>query len=523
MSSVTAAFDRHQRNRAGVPHATLARVLIVDDLEEVRWALSNVVRLAGFAPLLAASGEEALACFLRERPDVVLLDVGLPDMDGFEVLTRIKAHDKSVPVVMVTAHGKTGDAVRAIQAGACDYVPKPFLNQDIMLTVQRALDEKLLKEQKRRSSDGSGSVESLLDIMGKSPAIQRIQDEVERVAQTKLSILLSGESGTGKEVVARAIHAASPRADKPFVALDCGAISATLIENELFGHEKGAFTGAHQSQVGAFEMAAGGTLFLDEIGNLPLTMQSTLLRVLETQRIRKIGGTREQRIDFRLLAATNMDLQDIVRQKSFRGDLYYRLAEFTINLPPLRERSEDIVFLARRFLAQANLELGKHVSGLSIQTEELLSAYPWPGNVRELRNQIRRATLLCIDQAGIITPELFMALDGELLPAKLPGCGRSNGSLPDGASAFAITNANFQFSGEVESLKEITARVIAQVERLVLLQVLQHTQGNKAQAARLLKVDYKTMHSKLKVYEIYSHKFMGGACKLPDSEGSIPR
>jgi DNA-binding NtrC family response regulator len=236
--------------------STQVKVLIVDDMEDVRWALSNVLRMEGFVPLLASNGAEALACFKQESPDVVLLDVGLPDIGGIEVLIQIKAHDKSIPVVMVTAHGKTGDAVRAIQAGAYDYVAKPFLNQDIVLTVRRALEELSLKRQKRKSFTEAGSASALSDIMGKSAAIQRIQIEVERVSKTKLSVLLQGESGTGKEVVARAIHAASLRADKPFVAIDCGAIPESLIENELFGHEKGAFTGAHQAQIGAFEMAA---------------------------------------------------------------------------------------------------------------------------------------------------------------------------------------------------------------------------------------------------------------------------
>lgn len=482
---------------------TPAKVLIVDDLENVRWALSNVVRLAGLVPLLAASGTEALTCLMREKPDVVLLDVGLPDMTGFDVLTQIKALDKSIPVVMVTAHGKTGDAVRAIQAGAYDYVAKPFANQDIVLTIQRALEENRLKKQKRQSFTQSGLAESLPEVMGKSAAIQRIQVEVTRVANTHLSVLLQGESGTGKEVVARAIHAASFRADKPFVALDCGAIPESLIENELFGHEKGAFTGAHQAQIGAFEMAAGGTLFLDEIGNLPLAVQSTLLRVLETQRIRRVGGTREQQIDFRLIAATNMNLQTTVRQKTFRDDLYYRLAEFTIQLPSLNERREDIVFLAQRFLAQANQELGKQVAGLSLPACELLQGYSWPGNVRELRNQMRRATLLCTSATGVITPELFMALDA--MPPQTAHCelGDAQDSSLSGEIS-ALTDVAVLFSEAGASLKEITARVTAQVERLVLLQTLKHANGNKALAARMLKIDYKTIHSKLKMYEISS-------------------
>jgi len=504
--------------------STQVKVLIVDDMEDVRWALSNVLRMEGFVPLLASNGAEALACFKQESPDVVLLDVGLPDIGGIEVLIQIKAHDKSIPVVMVTAHGKTGDAVRAIQAGAYDYVAKPFLNQDIVLTVRRALEELSLKRQKRKSFTEAGSASALSDIMGKSAAIQRIQIEVERVSKTKLSVLLQGESGTGKEVVARAIHAASLRADKPFVAIDCGAIPESLIENELFGHEKGAFTGAHQAQIGAFEMAADGTLFLDEIGNLPIAVQSTLLRVIETQRVRKVGGTSEHQIDFRLVAATNMNLQSSVQSKTFRDDLYYRLAEFTINLPSLKERSEDVVFLAHRFLAQANIELGKQVAGLSIEAEKMLQGYSWPGNVRELRNQIRRATLLCIDTAGIITPELFMALDSIDNPFKSFSCDNescdqqgASCSFPGGVSACTLNNEKLLLNSGGASLKEIIARVTAQVERLVLLQTLQHAKGNKALAARMLKIDYKTMHSKLKLYEISSSQFMRNYI-LPDGE-----
>jgi DNA-binding NtrC family response regulator len=505
--------------RAMVLPITATKILIVDDQEEVCWALSNVVRLAGFEPLLAASGEEALH-HLRNQPDMVLLDVGLPDMNGFDVLAQIRAHNASIPVVMVTAHGKTDDAVRAIRAGAYDYVTKPFLNQDIVLTIRRALAEKSLKQQKRQSFSDAESSASLLNIMGRSTAIQKIQAEVERVAETSFSVLLLGESGTGKEVVARAIHAASPRANKPFVALDCGAIPPTLIENELFGHEKGAFTGAHQAQIGAFEMAAGGTLFLDEIGNLPLATQATLLRVLETQHIRKIGSTREQKIDFRLIAATNINLQATVRQRTFRDDLYYRLAEFMIQLPSLHERSEDIVFLARRFLTQANEELSKKVVGLSPDTETMLQNYAWPGNVRELRNQMRRATLLCNDPDGIITPDLFLALDSAEKPAKLQAITPiiSDCLLPCDSSAFTISNTHLLFGGETASLKEITTRVTAQVERLVLMQVLQHTHGNKAEAARLLKTDYKTMYSKLKSYQISSATFMKGYQKRADGE-----
>ena len=481
-----------------------AKVLIVDDLEEARWALSNLIRLAGFAPVAVASGEEALARVRHEAPDVVLLDVRLPDMDGFEVLTRVKAHDKTVPVIMVTAYGKTHDAVRAIRAGAYDYVAKPFTHEDILLTVRRALAEQALN----RPGPADGS---LLDCMGKSAAVQRILTEMEQVARTNFSVLLMGETGTGKELVAQAVHAGSPRAAKPFVAVDCGAIPESLIESELFGHEKGAFTGAHRAKTGAFELAGGGTIFLDEIGNLPLAMQGKLLRVLEERRIHRIGSVNERDVDFRVVAATNLDLQAMVVQQMFRGDLYHRLAEFTISLPPLRERTEDLPFLVNRFIAQANQELGKQVGGLSNSAWGLVQRYDWPGNARELRNQLRRAVLLCDDAEEMIAPELLGMLDGRDSPSECLGPDQPEQRCPlDGGSRACslFPPAALLASGDSLPLKESVGRVTAQVECAILLQTLELTEGNKAQAARLLHIDYKTIHSKLRAYKISSPRFM---------------
>lgn len=491
--------------------SALAKVLIVDDLKEARWVLSNLIRLAGFAPVTAASGDGALACIRQESPDLVLLDVGLPDMDGFEVLAWAKAHDKTVPVIMVTANGKTHDAVRAIRAGAYDYVAKPFNNEEVVLTVRRALEEKALKGQRRQfPNQPSGQADSLLDCMGKSATVQRIQTEVERVARTNLSVLVTGESGTGKELVSQAIHTRSLRAAKPFVAMDCGAISESLIESELFGHEKGAFTGAHQAKAGAFELADGGTIFLDEIGNLPLAMQGKLLRVLETRRVHRIGSTKERDVDFRVVAATNADLRVMVDQQTFRGDLYHRLAEFTIGLPPLLERKEDLVFLVNRFLTQTNKELSKQVQGLSASAWRLVQGYDWPGNARELRNQLRRAVLLCDDPEGMITPELLGMLNGGGSPSESLGPDQPEQRCPLGDHSQAcplLTSAALLASGDGLSFKELVGRVSAQVERAILLQSLKLTNGNKAQAARLLHIDYKTIHSKLKAYKISSIPF----------------
>ncbi|MDO8742082.1 MAG: sigma-54 dependent transcriptional regulator, partial [bacterium] len=301
----------------------------------------------------------------------------------------------------------------------------------------------------------------------------------------------------------------------PFVAVDCGAIAESLIESELFGHEKGAFTGAHQAKAGAFELASGGTIFLDEIGNLPLAMQGKLLRVLETRKIHRIGSTRERDVDFRVVAATNADLRTLAEQQRFRADLYHRLAEFTIHLAPLRERTEDLPFLVNRFLAEAGKELSKQVGGLSDSAWDLFRRYDWPGNVRELRNQLRRAVLLCDDPGEMISPKNLGALDARRSPSECPG---SHQVERDGTfrSCPLCTPAALLASGRNLPLKELVGRVAAQVERALLLQALELTEGNKAHAARLLQIDYKTIHSKLKAYEISSSPFMRDAYKTAE-------
>ena len=488
-----------------------ARVLVVDDLEDARWVLSNLMRQAGFVALSAGSGEEALSAVRTQAPDLVLLDIGLPDMDGFEVLAKIKEGHKTLPVIMVTANGKTHDAVRAVRAGAWDYLTKPFKNEDVVRTVRYAFEERKSKLQVRQISDAASNTDSLVKSMGNSLAIQGIQREVERVAKTNFSILVTGESGTGKELLSQAIHARSNRSAKPLVAVDCGAISENLIESELFGHEKGAFTGAHQAKAGAFELAEGGTIFLDEIGNLPLAMQGKLLRVLETRRIHRIGATKEQKVDFRVVAATNADLLAMVDQRTFRGDLYHRLAEYTIHLTALRERKEDLVFLVHRFLAQTNAELSKQVKGLSVTAWAILQRYDWPGNARELRNQLRRAVLLCDSADGLIGPELISTLDQRTRPLQAYEPEKRKAAWLEGSEQKICPlcdPAGLLAAGRDLPMKEAVAQITAQVERAMLMRTLALTQGNKAQAARLLQIDYKTIHSKLKTYEISSIQFM---------------
>jgi len=512
----------------GTPY-DVSKVLIVDDLPDARWILANLMRQLGLATLEAVNGESALHRIQESSPDLVLLDVGLPDMDGFEVLARIHALDKTIPVVLITGLGNMQDAVRAIRCGAFDYISKPFSNEVVALTVRNALAEHEAKRQIRQIRHKSLLPNSLVEKMGHSDAVLAIQTEVNRVSNTNFSVLVTGESGTGKELVSHAIHATSSRSGQTFVALDCGSIPDTLIESELFGHEKGSFTGAYQAKVGAFELAAGGTIFLDETGNLPWSVQGKLLRVLETRRIHKIGSTKELDVDFRVVAATNADLLTMVEKKTFRGDLYHRLAEYTISVPALHERKEDLVFLVERFLAQTNKELGRQVQGLSGAAWSLVHEYSWPGNVRELRNQLRRAVLMCDEADGMISPKYLGVIGGRCTLEKrpLPAAG-STGSIGktelqeapeettgnwatqalDSANALLRSAADHLASGADLPLKELIERVSAPVERSILLQVLLLTQYNKAKASRILHVDYKTLHKKLKEHSITTAQFM---------------
>jgi len=495
-----------------------ARVLIVDDADDARWVLARIVEQAGFHPLHASTGEQALTLIRDESPDLLLLDVHLPDMDGFEILAWLKKQEKSMPVIMITAYSKTYDATQAIRAGAYDFVTKPFNNQDIVLTMHQAIEDKISRKQPLALSPATSMKTTLLDTMGQSVIIKSLTQDVLQVAPTNFSVLILGETGTGKELVAQALHAESLRADQPFIVVDCGAIPATLIESELFGYEKGAFTGATQSKAGAFELANGGAIFLDEIGNLPLAMQSSLLRVLETRRVRRLGSVIERQVDFRLIAATNENLLQEVNNSSFRRDLYHRLAEFTITIPPLRERKEDLQFLVGRFIHTANQELNKQISDLSEEAWTMILRYDWPGNVRELRNQLRRAVLVSQSGETLITPKRFGLFDDEgVAVAKKSQAARDRACetecpMPGGVSSCFLVNIPLSVTYlRSTPLKEIVREASVQIERLALVRALDLTQGNKAKAARLLGVDYKTIQSKFNGYQITFNKVFTAA------------
>ena len=452
------------------------RILIVDDDEDICRMLATLIEREGFKAIMANDGEPALESIRSASPDLMLLDMRMPNMDGSEVLAHAKELDPDLPVVIITAFGEIHGAVEAIKAGAYDYLTKPFEHDDVIRVVHRALSERELKRRLKNLTSQIRKDSPLRETMGPSESVGDLIAMVERVARSDFTVVIQGETGAGKEVVARAIHKVSLRSQGPFVPLDCGAIPEALLESELFGYEKGAFTGAGQRKVGKLVSAQGGTLLLDEVTNLPLSSQAKLLRVIQEKEVLPVGSNRPAKIDVRLLTASNRDLKSLAEAGAFRSDLFFRLKEFTISVPPLRERRDDIPYLAKRFLDIANAELNKNVKGFSEGALETLLDYPWPGNVREFRSTVRLAVLLADE---IITK-------GHLDIRK-----RSSVSWDVGPQM------EIGLSKEA-SLKTIVRESTAVVDREVLTRTLQSTGGNKAEAARILGIDYKTMHTKVK-------------------------
>ncbi len=453
------------------------RILVVDDEAAIRELLSRFLRGEGYDTVAAADGDEALALVKRESPDLVLLDILMPGLDGLEALRQIKKRDHDLPVIMVTSDGRVPQVVAAMRAGAYDYLVKPFAHADVIRAVRNAVSDRGLRQTIQHLAGRTPDAASLREQMGSSEAVVKISADVVRVACSDFTVLLLGETGTGKDLVARAIHRASTRASGPFVAVDCGAIPETLFESELFGHEKGAFTGADRSTPGKFEVAAGGTLFLDEICNMPLGSQAKLLRAIQERSVWRVGATKPVKIESRVLVAGNGDLEAAATGGTFRKDLFFRLSEFIIHIPPLRERRQDIAFLAKRFLDLTNQELGKSIRGLSDRAVERLVGFDWPGNVRQLRSTIRRAVLM----ADAVIEEEHLGL----------------------AHQPFLSIVGAQLSTQCEDavpLKELVHRATATAERIAIVLALKQAGGNKAQAARLLHIDYKTIHSKFKLY-----------------------
>ncbi|MBF8278226.1 MAG: Fis family transcriptional regulator [Candidatus Brocadiaceae bacterium] len=492
----------------------------------MRSYISLVIKKAGYTTYTANDGRTGIEMLHKESPAVVVLDLRMPGMDGIEVLKQIKKISSETPVIIITAYSRVQSAVEAIKLGAYDYLSKPFDNDEIVITVQRAIKERAMQQEIHTLKAQLNHAMPLFEQMGHSDAIIKLNELVDRVAPTNFTVVLYGETGSGKEVVARYIHNRSPRGDKPFVVLDCGSIPETLIESELFGYEKGAFTGADRQKAGQFENASDGTLFLDEIGNLPISMQNKLLRALQERQVRRLGGDKEIAVDVRVVVAGNERLESLVKSGRFRMDLYQRLNEFHIEIPPLRKRKDDIVFLSKWFLDATNTELNKHVYGFTKEALDILLAYNWPGNVRELRNVIRRAVLL---SSEMIEPAYLPPLINTLEPEQSASFVETHSSASlhqtqthGSASLHREENKDQVMPGEpaagIPGSGDTTKQTISLdvdmdndfslhacieiIEKKLIENALLWTQGNKSKAAKLLKIDYSTLHYKIKEYGI---------------------
>ena len=378
--------------------STRGRILIVDDEEQMRDLLVKVLEKSGYQVSASAEGSQALAMLEREPADLVVTDVRMPGMGGMEALRAIKELNPDIVVIIMTAFGSIDQAVQAVKDGAYDYINKPFKIEEMLLTIDKALEERRLRHEVTALRQELRTRYHFESLIGKSRAMQEVFKLIEQVAGSRSTVMIYGKSGTGKELVAKAVHYNSQRSAKPFVAVNCAAIPAELLESELFGHEKGAFTGAIATKVGKFELATGGTLFLDEVGSMRLDLQAKILRALQEREVERVGGTRTIKIDVRVLAATNRDLKRAVEEGAFREDLYYRLNVVPITLPPLRQRRDDIPLLVEHFIAKYNREFNRSVKGFSAGATAALYQYEWPGNVRELENVIERAVALAQEE-----------------------------------------------------------------------------------------------------------------------------
>ncbi|MED5374512.1 MAG: sigma-54 dependent transcriptional regulator [Myxococcota bacterium] len=445
------------------------RILIVDDEPSIRKVLSAHLRRDGYDVSTASDGAEAIAALQAEDFEAVVSDMKMPNVGGLELLRWCREHRPSLPVILITAHGTVDSAVEAIKRGAHDYITKPFDRDELKLILQKAVATGESSRSKVQPAPGRFA------IIGQTPSMRRVFDLIAKVAASPTTVLITGESGTGKELVAQALHQESDRADGPFITVNCGAIPENLFESELFGHERGAFTGAVHSKPGRFELAHGGTLLLDEVGELPAEMQVKLLRVLQERRFERVGGLRSIDVDVRLVAATNRDLAQAARDGDFRQDLYYRLNVIPIHLPPLRDRSEDVPLLAQHFLERFNSRLGREVKGLTPAALEALQAWHWPGNIRELENFMERAVLLS---------------DGPWVDlSELPGLKVGTRPSPTPTSGM-----------ESMPLKDYVRVHTAKLERARIREALDAEHQNVTRAARRLGISRKSLQTKMKDY-----------------------
>ena len=455
-------------------------ILVIDDNKNMQVILHNILTDAGYQTISAETGNNGIKELKHNLPDLILLDIRLPEMNGLDVLKKIKNFDKELLVIMITAYGDIKTAVEAMKLGAYDYVTKPFVNEDLILTIQKALNTRELSREIKCLRKKLNTKSETAKTMGSSPAIQKVLKQVELISPTDMSVIIQGKSGTGKEVIANMIHDKSNRKNKPFIPIDCGAIPDTLFESELFGYEKGAFTGANYSKKGEFETANSGTLFLDEITNLPSAAQAKLLRVLQEKKIQRIGSTKFIQINVRIIVATNIKLSDAVKEGLFRDDLFHRLNEFCIMLPLLTERKDDIPVLAKEFLESANKELNKNIKGFTLEALKLLLVYSWPGNVRELKHAIKRAVLL-EENDHISTDVLKLEI-----------------YTPADSYRESLDNYYRLIIEDGYKLSDVTMKVNNKMECEIIERLLQDVKYNKSKAARILGIDRNTLYAKMR-------------------------
>lgn len=451
-----------------------ARIVVADDEPHIRKVITRLLTDEGYDVKPVANGREAVEALLTFRPDVILLDQQMPVMTGVEALEEIKRLFPKQVVLFVTAFGSISLAVDAVKKGAYDFIEKPFDNDKLLLTIDRAVEHSRMKDELSTLKKDLGEKKNA--VIGENTGLKQVMNQVYRVAETNATVLIHGESGTGKELIARAVHLNSQRGNGPFVAVNCGAIPLSLMESELFGHERGAFTDAKETKAGTFEQANGGTLFLDEVGELPLDAQVKLLRVLEERKITRIGGKKAIPVDVRIVAATNRNLDEEVKNSRFRLDLLYRLNVFTLILPPLRERKEDIPLLANFFIRKYNQTLSLDVQSVSPKALELLVTYDWPGNVRDLENAIQSAMILCT--GGVILPD----------------------HLPDRLKGYEQEETPATAGGNVNNIREINA----QMEKELILEALRKHNFNRTLTAETLNISRKTLFNKMKRYGLDS-------------------
>ena len=457
-----------------MPH----KILVIDDEKLIRWTLEQHLVKEGYEVTTADTAEKGLDRIAEDAPDIILLDHRLPEMTGLELLEKLRVRERGLMIIMITAYGLVESAVKAMKLGAYDYISKPFNLEEISFVIKKALEASSLRTRvKQLSLESRREVDTLI---GDSDAMTKVRSLILKIAESDAAtVLVQGESGSGKDLVAKAIHYSSARAEKPFMAINCAALPVTLLESELMGHEKGAFTDAKTAKKGLFELADGGTVFLDEIGDMDVSMQAKLLRILEERTFKRVGGVKDIKVDVRLISATNQDLSQAISENRFRKDLYYRLQVVPVSLPPLRDRGQDIVQLAKRFIEYFNEKCHKNVQRISGDAEQVLLAYPWPGNVRELRNVIERVMILEIGEE--VLPE---HLSREMLKAAPSSAAQG---LPLSVGGLVIPETGI-------SLEE--------VEQALVKKVLEMANGHQTKAAQLLKMPRDAFRRRMKRYGI---------------------